>query len=108
MEVIGGIIVLFLFSLPLLAIFLLLLCVSLRLLAWLCDGLAWLCEGLGKICEVLFERKGSTITPYASTWEPDGGGITCSAAATAQELSMPSVMGAVEQYICGTRDTSKE
>ena len=57
MEIIGGIIVLFLFGTPLLAVVLLLLFVALKFFQLLCYALAWLCAGLGKLCELLFERK---------------------------------------------------
>lgn len=67
MEVIGGIIILFLFSLPLVAIFLLLLYIALRFLQLLCYGLAWLCAGLGKLCELLFERKQPQQQPLLPT-----------------------------------------
>jgi CBS domain containing-hemolysin-like protein len=65
MEIIGGIFLLFLFSIPLLAIFLLLLIVVLRFLQLLCYGLAWLCSGLGK----LFERRQSVTTTLVPTRE---------------------------------------
>ena len=56
MEVIGGIIVLFLFGTPLLSVALLLLLVALKYFQLLCYALACLCAGLGKLCELLFER----------------------------------------------------
>jgi len=68
MEIIGAILVLFLFSIPLLAIFLLLLIVALRFLQLLCYGLAWLCSGLGK----LFERKQSVTTALVTTQASGG------------------------------------
>ncbi len=67
MGIIGGIFVLFLFSIPLLAIFLLLLFVALKFLQLSCYGLAWLCFGLGKLFEVIFERKRSVTTALVPT-----------------------------------------
>lgn len=63
MEVIGGIIVLFLFGTPLLAVALILLIVALKFFQLLCYALAWLCAGLGKLCELLFESKQSQQQP---------------------------------------------
>jgi hypothetical protein len=69
MDVIGGIIVLFLFSTPLLAVALLLLFVALKFFQLLCYALAWLCVGLGRLCELLFERKQPQQQPLLSTKE---------------------------------------
>jgi hypothetical protein len=57
MEIVGAVVVLFLFSITILAILLLLLFVALKFLQFSCYGLAWLCIGLGRLCEFLFERK---------------------------------------------------
>ena len=46
MDIIAGIFILLLFSIPILAIFLLLFVIALKLLSWLCLGLAKLFERL--------------------------------------------------------------
>jgi hypothetical protein len=56
MEIIGAIFVLFLFSIPILAIFLLLLVIALKLLSWLCLGLA-------KLIEAFVGKEPKSITP---------------------------------------------
>ena len=67
MEIIGAVVVLFLFSIPILAIFLLLLFVVLKFLQLSCYALAWLCLGVGKLCQVVFERKRPATTAIVST-----------------------------------------
>jgi hypothetical protein len=69
MEIVGAVVVLFLFSIPILAIFLLLLFVALKFLQLSCYSLAWLCIGLGRLCELLFERKQPRQQPLLSTQE---------------------------------------
>ena len=51
MEIIGAILLLFIFSIPQLTIFLLLLYIALRLLQLLCYGLAWVSLRLSRVFE---------------------------------------------------------